>query len=94
MPLHIDGLLCWNSDPCDDTSGLFLRPSAKAATRFTNAFDTGVCPYYKVWDAVHEIIIKNEYRIVTENPDEGTNQKPRLPAISHWPTPIAANFEG
>lgn len=30
------------------------------------------CPYYKVWDAVHEIIIENEYRIVTENPDEGT----------------------
>jgi hypothetical protein len=28
-------------------------------------------PYYKVWDAVHEVIIENEYHIVTENPDEG-----------------------
>jgi hypothetical protein len=29
-------------------------------------------PYYRVWDAVHEVIVKNDYRIVTENPDEGT----------------------
>jgi hypothetical protein len=29
-------------------------------------------PYYKVWDAVHEVIVKNEYHIITENPDEGT----------------------
>src|SRR5713101_3871041 len=29
-------------------------------------------PYYKVWDAVHEVISKNDYRIITENPDEGT----------------------
>jgi hypothetical protein len=29
-------------------------------------------PYYKVWDAMHEVIAKNDYRIITENPDEGT----------------------
>jgi hypothetical protein len=29
-------------------------------------------PYYKTWDAVHEVIKKNDYRIVTEDPDEGT----------------------
>src|SRR6516225_7691774 len=29
-------------------------------------------PYYEVWDAVHEVIIKNNYHIITENPDEGT----------------------
>ena len=29
-------------------------------------------PYYKVWDATHEVIAKNYYRIITENPDEGT----------------------
>jgi hypothetical protein len=29
-------------------------------------------PYYEVWDAVHEVIAKNNYRIITENPDEGT----------------------
>jgi hypothetical protein len=29
-------------------------------------------PYYKVWDAVHEVIRKNDYRIITENPDDGT----------------------
>ncbi len=29
-------------------------------------------PYYKAWDVVHEVIVKNEYRIITENPDEGT----------------------
>ncbi|MBV8774182.1 MAG: hypothetical protein JO166_17890 [Deltaproteobacteria bacterium] len=28
-------------------------------------------PYYKVWDAVHQVIKKNEYRIITENPDDG-----------------------
>jgi hypothetical protein len=29
-------------------------------------------PYYKVWDAVHEVIVKNEYHIINENPDDGT----------------------
>jgi hypothetical protein len=29
-------------------------------------------PYYKAWDAVHEVIVKNDFRIITENPDEGT----------------------
>lgn len=29
-------------------------------------------PYYKVWDAVHEVIVKNDYRIIVENPDQGT----------------------
>jgi hypothetical protein len=29
-------------------------------------------PYYRVWDAAHEVILENEYRIVTDNPDEGT----------------------
>jgi hypothetical protein len=29
-------------------------------------------PYYKTWDAVHEVIKKNDYHIVTEDPDEGT----------------------
>ncbi|MBV8454926.1 MAG: hypothetical protein JOZ29_22045 [Deltaproteobacteria bacterium] len=29
-------------------------------------------PYYKVWDAVHEVIVKNDYRIIIENPDQGT----------------------
>jgi hypothetical protein len=29
-------------------------------------------PYYKVWDAVHQVIVKNDYRIITENPDDGT----------------------
>lgn len=29
-------------------------------------------PYYKVWDAVHEVVVKNDYRIITENPDDGT----------------------
>jgi hypothetical protein len=29
-------------------------------------------PYYKAWDAVHEVIVRNDYRIITENPDEGT----------------------
>lgn len=29
-------------------------------------------PYYKAWDAVREVIVKNDYRIITENPDEGT----------------------
>ncbi len=29
-------------------------------------------PYYKVWDAVHEVIMRNEYRIITENPDDGS----------------------
>jgi hypothetical protein len=29
-------------------------------------------PYYKVWDAVHEVIAKNNYRIIIENPDQGT----------------------
>jgi len=29
-------------------------------------------PYYKVWDATHEVIAKNYYRIITENPDDGT----------------------
>jgi hypothetical protein len=29
-------------------------------------------PYYKVWDAAHEVITKNEYRIITENPDDGS----------------------
>ncbi len=29
-------------------------------------------PYYKVWDAVHEVIVKNGYRIIIENPDQGT----------------------
>ena len=29
-------------------------------------------PYYKVWDAVHEVIVKNNYRIIIENPDQGT----------------------
>jgi hypothetical protein len=28
-------------------------------------------PYYKVWDAVHEVIIKNDYRIINEDPDQG-----------------------
>jgi hypothetical protein len=28
--------------------------------------------YYKAWDVVHEVIKKNEYRIITENPDDGT----------------------
>jgi len=29
-------------------------------------------PYYKAWDAVHAVIKENEYRIITENPDDGT----------------------
>jgi hypothetical protein len=29
-------------------------------------------PYYKTWDAVHEVIIANHYRIITENPDDGS----------------------
>jgi hypothetical protein len=29
-------------------------------------------PYYKAWDVVHEVIVKNDYRIIIENPDEGT----------------------
>jgi hypothetical protein len=29
-------------------------------------------PYYKVWDGVHAVIVKNNYRIITENPDDGT----------------------
>jgi hypothetical protein len=29
-------------------------------------------PYYKVWDAVHQVIAKNDYRIITEDPDIGT----------------------
>jgi hypothetical protein len=29
-------------------------------------------PFYKVWDAVGEVIVKNDYHIVVENPDEGT----------------------
>jgi hypothetical protein len=29
-------------------------------------------PYYKVWDAVHQVIMKNDYRIITENPDDGS----------------------
>jgi hypothetical protein len=29
-------------------------------------------PYYKVWDAIHRVIAKNQYRIITENPDDGT----------------------
>jgi hypothetical protein len=29
-------------------------------------------PYYKVWDAAHEVIAKNNYRIIIENPDQGT----------------------
>jgi len=29
-------------------------------------------PYYKVWDAVHEVLLKNNYHIVVENPDDGT----------------------
>jgi hypothetical protein len=28
-------------------------------------------PYYKVWDAVHQVIMKNDYHIITENPDDG-----------------------
>jgi hypothetical protein len=29
-------------------------------------------PYYRVWDAAHAVIAKNDYRIITENPDNGT----------------------
>jgi hypothetical protein len=29
-------------------------------------------PYDKVWDAVHEVIVRNNYRVVTEDPDSGT----------------------
>ena len=29
-------------------------------------------PYYKVWDVVHRVVVKNDYRIITENPDEGS----------------------
>jgi hypothetical protein len=29
-------------------------------------------PYYKVWDAVHDVVIHNDYRIITEDPDQGT----------------------
>jgi hypothetical protein len=29
-------------------------------------------PYYKTWNAVHDVIERNNYRIITENPDEGT----------------------
>jgi hypothetical protein len=28
-------------------------------------------PYYKVWDAVHEVLAHGDYRIVNENPDQG-----------------------
>ena len=36
-------------------------------------------PYYKVWDAVHQVIVKNDYRIITENPDEGTIEAQAAP---------------
>jgi hypothetical protein len=29
-------------------------------------------PYYKAWDVVYEVIKNNDYRIITENPDNGT----------------------
>jgi len=29
-------------------------------------------PYYKTWDTVHVVIKRNDYRIITEDPDEGT----------------------
>jgi hypothetical protein len=29
-------------------------------------------PYYKVWDAVHKVVANNDYRIITDNPDDGT----------------------
>jgi hypothetical protein len=28
-------------------------------------------PYYKAWDAVHEVILQNDYHIIVENPDQG-----------------------
>jgi hypothetical protein len=28
-------------------------------------------PYYKVWDAVHDVLEHGDYRIINENPDEG-----------------------
>jgi hypothetical protein len=29
-------------------------------------------PYYRAWDAVHEVIVNNDYRVITEDPDQGT----------------------
>ena len=29
-------------------------------------------PYYRAWNAVHAVIVHNDYRIVTENPDQGS----------------------
>jgi len=43
------------------------RPPSDARTRLILDL-----PYYKAWDAVHQVIKNNDYRIVTENPEAGT----------------------
>jgi len=29
-------------------------------------------PYYRAWEAVHKVIERNEFRVITEDPDQGT----------------------
>jgi hypothetical protein len=29
-------------------------------------------PYYRAWDAVHKVVERNYYRVITEDPDRGT----------------------
>src|SRR5437588_3345969 len=51
-------------------TGCFYPPQQKppAASRTQLLLHS---PYYKVWDAVHQVITKNNYRIITEDPDSG-----------------------
>jgi hypothetical protein len=43
------------------------KPPSPHATRITLPI-----PYDLGWDAVHTVIVRNDYRIITENPDAGT----------------------
>jgi len=52
-------------------AGCFYPPQQKPLPESRSRLRLEV-PYYRAWNAVRQVIVRNDYRIITENPDDGT----------------------
>jgi hypothetical protein len=52
-------------------AGCFYPPAQKPLPVHANEITLPI-PYDLGWDAVHAVIVRNDYHVVTENPDAGT----------------------
>jgi hypothetical protein len=52
-------------------AGCFYPPQQKPLS-ISRTHRVVQAPYYRAWDALHRVVERNEYRVITEEPDKGT----------------------